>query len=141
MVTRLVVTLLTLSAATAATAATPLHVTPADVHLKGNFDHTQLLVTGEVPRPESADLTTDVRFRSSDPSVVTVSETGLLRAAGNGQAEITVALDNRTATARVTVEGFAQAPTVLFDEQIRPIISRLGCNAGECHASQFGKGG
>ena len=24
---------------------------------------------------------------------------------------------------------------------IRPVISRLGCNAGACHASQFGKGG
>ncbi|QDU39458.1 Bacterial Ig-like domain (group 2) [Maioricimonas rarisocia] len=141
MVTRLVATLLSLSAVATATAAPPLHVTPAEVHLKGNFDRTQLLVTGQAPGPESADLTSQVRFATSDASVVTISETGLLRAAGNGQAEITVVLEDRSATATVTVEGYSDAPSVPFDEQIRPILSRLGCNAGECHASQFGKGG
>ncbi|MEZ6124684.1 MAG: hypothetical protein R3C49_16165 [Planctomycetaceae bacterium] len=27
-----------------------------------------------------------------------------------------------------------------FDHHVRPVISRLGCNSGACHASQFGKG-
>lgn len=97
MVTRLAVMLL-LVAPTAAHAAPPLHVTPPDVQLQGNFDQTQLLVTGAALAPETADLTTQVEFTSSDASVVTVSETGMLKAAGNGQAEITIRSGDVTAT-------------------------------------------
>ena len=140
MVTRLAVMLL-LVAPTAAHAAPPLHVTPPDVQLQGNFDQTQLLVTGAALAPETADLTTQVEFTSSDASVVTVSETGMLKAAGNGQAKITITSGDGTATVPVTVAGYSDSPSVPFDQQIRPILSRLGCNAGECHASQFGKGG
>ncbi len=41
----------------------------------------------------------------------------------------------------VQVAGVEEQPKVGFDSHIRPIISRMGCNAGACHASQFGKGG
>jgi hypothetical protein len=39
------------------------------------------------------------------------------------------------------VSGVADQPNVQFLEHIGPILSRLGCNQGACHASQHGKGG
>src|SRR5580700_9272856 len=35
----------------------------------------------------------------------------------------------------------ARLAPVSFLNQIEPILTRAGCNAGACHGSQFGKGG
>jgi hypothetical protein len=56
-------------------------------------------------------------------------------------ANVSVEYAGQTHSVPVTVTGIEGKPVVSFDSHIRPIISRLGCNAGACHASQFGKGG
>ena len=120
-------------------------VTPTAVSLNGNFSEAQLLVAR--PNNEGAldkrseDLTTSSKYVSSDNKIVTVSESGRLLATGNGSATITVTIGESSQTVAVQVAGIEEQPKVGFDSHIRPILSRLGCNAGACHASQFGKGG
>jgi len=41
----------------------------------------------------------------------------------------------------VTVTGVSDRPAIGFVEHVMPVLSKAGCNAGACHASQFGKGG
>ncbi len=120
-------------------------VTPAAVNLAGNFSEAQLLVVacsaaGTFDR-ESADLTFTAKYSSSDDTLVTVSPSGRLLAIGNGEATVTVTLGDQSQPVTVSVSGIEDQPKISFDSQIRPIISRQGCNAGACHASQFGKGG
>jgi hypothetical protein len=120
-------------------------VTPTAVSLNGNFSEAQLLVAR--PNSEGAldkrseDLTTSSKYVSSDNKIVTVSESGRLLATGNGSATITVTNGESSQTVAVQVAGVEEQPKIGFDSHIRPILSRLGCNAGACHASQFGKGG
>lgn len=122
-----------------------IKVTPTAVSLHGNFSEAQLLVAH--PNSEGAldkrsdDLTTSSKYVSSDNKIVTVSESGRLLATGNGSATITVTNGESSQTVTVQVAGVEEQPKVGFDSHIRPILSRLGCNAGACHASQFGKGG
>ena len=124
---------------------TTFQVTPAEVLLRGNFSQAQLLVSSTAPSSDatadSEDLTPSANYESNDPSIVTVAGAGQLLAIGNGQAIVTVFVGDQTSQVAVTVEGVAAQPAVTFDMHIRPVISRLGCNAGACHASQFGKGG
>ena len=50
----------------------------------------------------------------------------------------------RTGTARevpVRVSGIVARPVVGFTDQVLPLLSRAGCNAGACHAAQYGQGG
>jgi hypothetical protein len=122
-----------------------LIVTPTEVVLAGNFSEAQLLAAsasddGSVGK-QSADLTTAVKYSSSDEKIVAVSAAGRLLAVGNGMATVTITHGDQTQSIAVTVSGVEEQPKVGFDSHIRPIISRLGCNAGACHASQFGKGG
>ncbi len=122
-----------------------ISVLPASVELRGDFAEAQLLVgiadsSGQLDK-RSADLTHACQYRSSSESVVRVTDHGRLVAAGNGQASITVTVGDQTQQVPVTVSGLGDSPQAGFDSHIRPIISRLGCNAGACHASQFGKGG
>jgi hypothetical protein len=117
--------------------AVDLRVEPAAVALDGNFARAQLLVAG----PDAADLTHQAVYASSNPQVVTVAPGGRLLAAGNGTATVTVTAAGVAHAVPVSVTGVVPVPRVGFREQVMPILSKAGCNAGACHASQYGKGG
>lgn len=122
-----------------------ISVTPTAVALSGNFSEAQLLVASSAAEglvdKRSADLTTVAKYETSDEKIVAVSTFGRLLAVGNGMATVTVTHGDQSQSVAVTVSGVEEQPAISFDTHIRPIISRLGCNAGACHASQFGKGG
>jgi hypothetical protein len=124
-------------------AGTDFQVIPERVTLEGNYARAQLLVTareaGSVTA-RSPDLTHQARYHSSDPRVVTVSADGQLLATGDGQAIITVAASGVTHAVPVRVTGVVPHPRIRFTEQVLPILGKAGCNAGACHASQYGKG-
>src|SRR5207237_10489369 len=46
-----------------------------------------------------------------------------------------------TATLAITVEQFKDVPTVNFPNQIVPIFTKAGCNAGGCHGKSSGQNG
>jgi hypothetical protein len=133
------------SAVTPCRAGVAFQVAPAAVTLDGNFARAQLVVTeqgvnGSI-NERSADLTHQARFVSSDPRIVTVSESGLLLARANGSATVTVRVAGVAREVAVTVKGVVARPAVGFREHVMPILAKAGCNAGACHASQYGKGG
>ncbi len=120
-------------------------VAPAQVAFDRNFEQAQLIVTaadasGAVGE-RSEDLTGRASFVSSNPAVVSVSASGRLLAVGDGEATVTVAVDGDAKPVTVKVAGVAAVPQISFSEQVEPIVSKAGCNAGACHASQHGKGG
>jgi hypothetical protein len=132
------------AAAPACRAGAEFQVAPDAVTLDGNFARAQLVVTERAPggvNERSADLTHRARYVSSDPGVVTVSDTGLLLARSNGSASISVSVDGAAHSVPVTVKGVVARPAIGFKEHVMPVLSKAGCNAGACHASQYGKGG
>jgi hypothetical protein len=124
-----------------ATASAGYVVTPSAPTLNGNYDRVQLLVTADGAAERAADLTHQAQFRSSNSQIVAVDATGQLLAAGDGKATVTVAVAGVEHAVAVTVQGVTAAPRISFSEQVMPILSKAGCNAGACHGSQFGKGG
>jgi hypothetical protein len=133
------------SLALSSVALADLQISPNEVTFTRNFDQAQLLVTaidasGKV-HERSEDLTTRASFQSSNPEVVAVSPSGRLTAVGNGSAQVVVTVDGISKEASVHVSGIVERPVVGFSEQVIPVLSKAGCNAGPCHASQHGKGG
>ncbi|HTU20519.1 MAG TPA: DUF1553 domain-containing protein [Gemmataceae bacterium] len=126
-------------------AGAAFQITPNAVTLDGNFARAQLVVTdrgiNDNVTERSADRTHQARYASSDPRIVTVSDTGLLLAQGNGSATITVSVDGAAQNVAVTVKGVVARPRIGFKEHVMPVLAKAGCNAGACHASQYGKGG
>jgi hypothetical protein len=120
--------------------AADVHVSPPAVTLTGNFARAQLLVangTGD----GADDLTGSATYQTSDPKIVTISPGGRLLAVGNGNANITVTVSGVTKSVPVTVSSMSDRPEIGFVEHVMPVLSKAGCNAGACHASQYGKGG
>lgn len=124
--------------------AAGIRVEPPQLALAGNFDRAQLVVSQSIEglaADRALDLTSQSEFTSSNPAVVEVSPKGRVLITGNGTAEIRVKVGNEVAIVPVTAEGFVSSPEIRFAEEITPILSKAGCNAGACHASQYGKGG
>lgn len=120
-------------------------VHPAQVKLDRNFERAQLVVTdsgaeGKIT-DRSADLTSQSRFESVNPAVVTVDPTGALLAVSDGEAVIKVMVADRTLEVPVTVSGVVASPVVDYLRDVAPVINKTGCNMGACHAVQFGQAG
>jgi hypothetical protein len=128
-----------------ALAANDFQVSPAAVKLEGDFARLQLVVTGPDSKSafteRSPDLTTKASFRSARPDVVTVNGNGQVLAVANGETTLTVAVNGKEKSVPVHVTGIRPRPVVGFSDQVLPILSRAGCNAGACHAAQYGQGG
>ena len=73
--------------------------------------------------------------------MVTVDDTGLITAQGDGSAKITVQSGGDSATISVTVKDFTAGLPVHFANQVVPIFTKLGCNAGGCHGKASGQNG
>lgn len=120
-------------------------VSPATIQFDRNFEQAQLLVTrrdGPGAALERAeDLTTRASYASGDPSVAVVNPSGRVVAAGNGNTTVSVTIDGMTKPVEIIVSGVVGKPVVGFADQVLPVLSKAGCNAGACHASQHGKGG
>ncbi|MFM8574195.1 MAG: DUF1553 domain-containing protein [Pirellula sp.] len=120
-------------------------IEPSPIALKGNFAQTQLLVRiSENPGTSSEllpDATSRALYASVSPSIVEVSSSGCLTAIGNGTGKITVSVDGKSVEVPVEVSGVVEQPSIDFHRDLLPLITRAGCNAGSCHASQYGKGG
>ena len=102
-------------------------------------ERQQLLVTetGEAP----CDLTTKATFLSSNPSVATVSASGIIRALEPGTAIIESRWEGKTRQVPVVVRSGDEAPPIRFITDVVPILTRLGCNSGGCHGKASGQNG
>jgi hypothetical protein len=121
-----------------------LEVRPSQIVLQGNFARAQLIV-GTAPPAEGElspeDLTRLAEFESADATIAVIDPQGRVLAKGNGQTEIRVKAGGQEAVVPILVSAVTDPPQVSYSGHVAPVISKAGCNAGACHASQYGKGG
>lgn len=109
---------------------------PAQVELRDAFARRQLLISaGEL------DLTQQVTYRSADPKIAIVSERGFVTPKSVGETEILLSLDGQQHKVPVKVTSFDRHRPVDFANEVSPLLSRFGCNAGGCHGKASGQNG
>jgi len=112
------------------------------LHLRGADARQQLLATASFSTGALRDCTREVSYQTSPAGVIQVSKTGRVTPLAEGTATITAkSLAGVTATLAVAVEQFKNVPTVNFPNQIVPIFTKAGCNAGGCHGKSSGQNG
>jgi len=118
-----------------------LDVHPAEIVLDGRFETTQLVVRGRLDDGQWIDCTRDCAA-TLDADVAAVDDaTRRLVPQRDGAATLTLRAGPRTAAVPVSVRAFAQAAPPSFVNDVEPLMTRLGCNAGTCHGSAKGKNG
>jgi hypothetical protein len=126
----------------AACTTTPsLAVFPAQVDLDGPRAQQQLGVLAQCADGRQRDVGLEAKFTSSAPNIAAVDAGGLVRAAGDGQAAITVQAGGQTTSVPVRVRRATADVPVDFTREVIPVMTKAGCNQGACHGSQHGKGG
>src|SRR6266850_1109502 len=111
------------------------------LRLRGADARQQLLVTANFSTGALRDYTREVSYQASPAGVIQVSKTGRVTPLAEGTATITAKSSEVTATLAVTIEQFKNVPTVNFPNQIVPIFTKAGCNAGGCHGKSSGQNG
>jgi hypothetical protein len=118
-----------------------LTVTPIRFDLAGMQEGRQLVVTAQEPSGKQHDLTRHARYSAAPPGIVRVTPQGYVRPLGKGEATITVEAEGRSATVPVTVRDFDETRPLHFANDIVPLLTRHGCNAGGCHGKASGQNG
>lgn len=111
------------------------------VAIRSRDARQQFIVTAIHSDGLSTDVTRDVAWTISDPSVLAIDSTGMAVPAADGDITITATLGDKTAAVHVLVSGFAHPLPINFRNQIVPIFTKLGCNGGGCHGKSGGQNG
>lgn len=110
--------------------------------LAGRDTWQQLLVTGQYATGQVRDLTRSVTYEATPPGIVQIDKTGLVTPLKEGEAAIVARTgDGVTTAAKVVVSNLVHDVPVNFPNQIVPILSKFGCNAGGCHGKSGGQNG
>jgi hypothetical protein len=118
-----------------------LTVFPAKIDLDGPRAEQRVVVLGEYADGRRWDLSRDARFASAAPKVAAVDASGVVRAAGDGEATVTVQAGGQSATVPVKVRHAAAEVPVSFVREVVPLLTKAGCNQGACHGASLGRGG
>ena len=110
--------------------------------LRGRDAKLQLLVTAELDNGWLRDFTREAAYCVAPANVVKIDKSGMVLPLSDGTATITAAgAGGLSATLPVTVEQFNLVKPVNFPNQIVPIFTKAGCNAGGCHGKASGQNG
>jgi hypothetical protein len=118
-----------------------LQAQPAQVNLKGIDDAQQLVFTATLGDGRLQDLSSDVTYEIARQGVVRVTSSGRVLPLANGSAEIVVRYGQHSVKLLVKVEAVDVNLPINFGNQIVPIFTKLGCNAGGCHGKASGQNG
>jgi hypothetical protein len=123
-----------------------LHVrtdkTNQTLRLQGADARQQLLVTAKQNSGALLDFTRKVTYDTLPNGIVHVDKHGLVTPLADGTATITAKdPDGLTTKMPVTVEHFKTVHPINFPNQIVPIFTKAGCNAGGCHGKSGGQNG
>jgi hypothetical protein len=114
---------------------------PEKIALRGSDDAKQLIVTASLAKGRLQDLSSDVKYESADPAVVRVSASGRVVPFKNGATKVVARYGNKAVEIPVRAEAIDVNLPINFANQIVPIFTKLGCNAGGCHGKASGQNG
>lgn len=138
--------LMVLWAASSIVKADEIRIQPSQIDLVGRFARSQLVVLREASKSAdtfvaTVDLTSQAKVRSQDEKIVTIEPSGYVVPVGNGSTKIVVDVGGKQILVPVTVRGAESDPAIDFRNDVEPILTRFGCNAGGCHGKASGQNG
>tara|TARA_R110002096_G_scaffold26518_24_gene81853 strand:+ start:4677 stop:9809 length:5133 start_codon:yes stop_codon:yes gene_type:complete len=117
-----------------------LEISPENLLIDGPGRYQQLVVTAHLTHGAKADVTRLATFKVSQP-ILEFTPRGKALPTKDGQAQLTVSMGGKSATSSVEVRGLATASHPDWIQDVNPVISKMGCNAGTCHGSKDGRAG
>jgi hypothetical protein len=118
-----------------------LLVQPTEINLQGPDDFHGILVTAITDDGSTYDVTSRSHFSSKQSKLVEVSSNGLCRALTDGQAEVQVKFGGKSEKILIKSSQTTEHQPPSFRQDVLPLLTRAGCNAGACHGKMAGQNG
>jgi len=112
-----------------------------ELTLRGKDARQQLLVTAKLSDGALRDFTHKATYSAAPEGIVNVDANGIVTPVADGAVTITAETEGVKATLPVHVEDSGHAEPINFANQIVPIFTKAGCNAGGCHGKASGQNG
>jgi hypothetical protein len=113
-----------------------LIVSPSQLRLEDAFERRQLLV-----RLGSRDVTADCQYECDKPGIVSIENDGYVVPIGPGRGKLLVTCGAQRASVPVVVAAYDSGRPIDFGNEVVPVLTRFGCNAGGCHGKASGQNG
>src|SRR5260370_21703087 len=117
-----------------------IQAAPGDFVLAGKWASQRIVVTGKLADGTLRDVTGQTQFKSSNSKVAAVTKTGVVMPVADGEANIELNANGKKQKLHVTVKG-SRTQSATFLTEVRPLLSKLGCNTAQCHGAARGKDG
>ncbi len=118
-----------------------IEVLPQNPLLFGKGAQQRLTVLAHFEDGGVEDVTERAAFRSSNPEVAGVSSGGLIEARAFGGAPIRAGYGGAEDSTVALVQRADTEPPVTFGCDVLPVLTRVGCNGGNCHGAMNGQNG
>ena len=122
--------------------ATPerLQVFPPDIQLTNVRDRQSIVAQLVYSNGITVDVTDQIQTKLAAENIV--RQTGkTFTPQTDGETTLTVSLDSFTVDVPVKITGASVSPPLSFTNDVMPVFSKSGCNAGSCHGAARGKDG
>ena len=116
-----------------------LEVYPSKITLGSALDRQSIVVQRNRPDGITEDLSASCSIRIEGPHAK--FENGFVLPVSDGEAKLIVEQDMQQVEIPIKVTGAATVPEVSFQNDVMPVFSKTGCNAGSCHGAARGKDG
>ncbi len=125
----------------AAPSLTNIRANPASIALKGPDATATLLIEATDALGRTVDLTAAATFRLADPELASIKPHGEIASVSDGNTSLSVNVSGRTLKVPVSIEGSRSPRALHFENDVLPVLSKLGCNMSGCHGKAEGQNG
>ncbi len=117
-----------------------LLVYPPSMNLQTSRDHQTIVAQAVYSDGITEDVTNQISLDIENPQLLK-NEANRFFPLADGQTTVTVQFDQHTVEIPVLVSRSEEADPISFINDVMPVLSKTGCNAGSCHGSARGKDG
>ncbi|HUR45371.1 MAG TPA: DUF1549 and DUF1553 domain-containing protein, partial [Candidatus Saccharimonadales bacterium] len=116
-------------------------IEPSSIALHGPDDFHGIIVTAITADGSTYDVTSRSRFTSKQPKLLEVSTNGLCHGLSDCETEVLVKFGGKSASIPVRASQTSDRQPPSFRQEVLPLLTRAGCNAGACHGKMAGQNG
>jgi len=117
-----------------------LQVYPSQIELHSQRDFQTIVAQLSLPNGLTVDVSDQIVVQIDDPEVV-FWQHGRFTPRADGTTMARISYEDRMVEIPIAVVNAGYVPPVSFTNDVVPVLSKTGCNAGSCHGSARGKDG
>ena len=118
-----------------------LSVSPSTIRVGAANRRQLVVVTATDLDGQLFDVTGRCELSIEDDRVAAISSESIIRPVADGVTQLRVRYGSKEVRVAIRVADHESYPLVPFENDVVPVLSKLGCNSGSCHGKQSGKNG